>query len=175
VQADYRDIGQAFNRSFADRYWVQVNSGEVDPTKNFFASWYSAGTNAADDMIYIGEKGEVRRFCQTFGVVMAHELRDTDEIIPARYLNTHDPKALAQHCMEDADPEFPSKVQAGDIIVGGSNFGCGSSREHAPIAIKACDIPLVISKTFARIFFRNCINIGLPILECPEVAVLRRV
>ena len=94
---------------------------------------------------------------------------NTDEIIPARYLNTSDPKELAAHCMEDADADFVKKVNAGDIIVGGNNFGCGSSREHAPIAIKAADVSLVIAKTFARIFFRNCINIGLPILECPEI------
>jgi 3-isopropylmalate/(R)-2-methylmalate dehydratase small subunit len=96
---------------------------------------------------------------------------NTDEIIPARYLNTFDPKELATHCMEDAENggTFIKGVQAGDIIVGGSNFGCGSSREHAPIAIKGADVSLVIAKTFARIFFRNCINIGLPILECPDV------
>lgn len=96
---------------------------------------------------------------------------NTDEIIPARYLNTFDAKELASHCMEDAEngAGFISGAKPGDIIVGGSNFGCGSSREHAPIAIKGADISLVIAKTFARIFFRNCINIGLPILECPEV------
>jgi 3-isopropylmalate/(R)-2-methylmalate dehydratase small subunit len=93
---------------------------------------------------------------------------DTDQIIPARYLNTIDPKELASHCMEDADPEFANKVRPGDIIVGGENFGCGSSREHAPLAIKHAGIPCVIAKSFARIFFRNAINIGLPILECPE-------
>ena len=93
---------------------------------------------------------------------------DTDAIIPARYLNTSDPTELAKHCMEDADSEFPNKVQAGDIIVAEENFGCGSSREHAPISIKAAGVSAVIAKTFARIFFRNCINIGLPILECPE-------
>lgn len=90
---------------------------------------------------------------------------DTDVIIPARYLNTTDPKELATHCMEDIDKEFIKKIKAGDIIVAGENFGCGSSREHAPIAIKANGIPLVIAKSFARIFFRNSINIGLPILE----------
>ncbi|WP_022847284.1 MULTISPECIES: 3-isopropylmalate dehydratase small subunit [unclassified Desulfurobacterium] len=93
---------------------------------------------------------------------------NTDEIIPARYLNTSDPAELAKHCMEDADPEFPSKVQKGDIIVGGKNFGCGSSREHAPIAIKAAGVSAVIARSFARIFYRNCINIGLPIFESPE-------
>lgn len=92
---------------------------------------------------------------------------DTDAIIPARYLNTWDPKALAAHCMEDADPEFMKKIKPGDIIVGGENFGCGSSREHAPIAIKAAGIACVIADTFARIFYRNALNIGLPIIECP--------
>lgn len=93
---------------------------------------------------------------------------DTDAIIPARYLNTFDPAELAKHCMEDADPEFPQKVKPGDIIVADKNFGCGSSREHAPIAIKAAGVSCVIAKSFARIFYRNSINIGLPILECPE-------
>jgi 3-isopropylmalate/(R)-2-methylmalate dehydratase small subunit len=93
---------------------------------------------------------------------------DTDAIIPARYLNTSDPAELAKHCMEDADPSFPSKVRRGDIIVAGNNFGCGSSREHAPIAIKAAGIACVIAKSFARIFYRNAFNMGLPILECPE-------
>jgi len=91
---------------------------------------------------------------------------DTDAIIPARYLNTFDPVELARHCMEDADPEFPNKVKVGDIIVADKNFGCGSSREHAPIAIKAAGVSCVIAKSFARIFYRNSINIGLPILEC---------
>ena len=95
---------------------------------------------------------------------------DTDVIIPARYLNTADHKELAAHCMEDIDADFVKKVQAGDIIVGGDNFGCGSSREHAPIAIKASGIDCVIARTFARIFYRNSINIGLPILECPEAS-----
>jgi 3-isopropylmalate dehydratase small subunit len=93
---------------------------------------------------------------------------DTDVIIPARYLNSIDPAYLAAHCMEDIDSGFVGKVQPGDIIVGGSNFGCGSSREHAPIALKASGVSCVIAKSFARIFFRNAINIGLPILECPE-------
>ncbi len=93
---------------------------------------------------------------------------DTDVIIPARYLNTSDPAELAQHCMEDIDQDFVTKVQAGDIIVAEKNFGCGSSREHAPLAIKAAGISVVIAATFARIFYRNSINIGLPILECPE-------
>ena len=93
---------------------------------------------------------------------------DTDVIIPARYLNTIDKKELASHCMEDLDKTFISRVQAGDIMVAGFNFGCGSSREHAPIAIKESGISLVIAKSFARIFYRNSINIGLPIVECPE-------
>ena len=95
---------------------------------------------------------------------------DTDVIIPARYLNTADHKELASHCMEDIDKDFTSKVNVGDIMVGGANFGCGSSREHAPIAIKNSGISCVIAKTFARIFFRNSINIGLAILECPEAS-----
>jgi 3-isopropylmalate/(R)-2-methylmalate dehydratase small subunit len=95
---------------------------------------------------------------------------DTDVIIPARYLNTADHKELASHCMEDIDLEFTKKVQTGDIMVGGANFGCGSSREHAPIAIKHSGISCVIAKTFARIFYRNAINIGLAILECPEAS-----
>ncbi|MBQ9374951.1 MAG: 3-isopropylmalate dehydratase small subunit [Ruminococcus sp.] len=95
---------------------------------------------------------------------------DTDVIIPARYLNTADHKELAAHCMEDIDIDFTKKVKDGDIMVAESNFGCGSSREHAPIAIKASGISCVIAKTFARIFYRNAINIGLPIIECPEAA-----
>lgn len=95
---------------------------------------------------------------------------DTDVIIPARYLNTADHKELASHCMEDIDKEFIHKVKPGDIITAGANFGCGSSREHAPIAIKASGVSCVIAATFARIFYRNAINIGLPILECPEAA-----
>lgn len=95
---------------------------------------------------------------------------DTDVIIPARHLTTSDPKELAKHCMEDIDKEFVNKVQNGDIMVGGANFGCGSSREHAPIAIKASGISCVIAKDFARIFYRNSINIGLPILECAEAS-----
>ncbi len=95
---------------------------------------------------------------------------DTDVIIPARYLNSSDPKELAQHCMEDIDQEFVKKVQNGDIIVADKNFGCGSSREHAPLAIKASGVSCVIAETFARIFYRNAINIGLPIIECPEAA-----
>jgi len=93
---------------------------------------------------------------------------DTDVIIPARYLNTSDPKELASHCMEDIDSSFSKSVGKGDIIVAGKNFGCGSSREHAPIAIKASGISCVIAKSFARIFYRNSLNIGLAILECPE-------
>ncbi len=95
---------------------------------------------------------------------------DTDVIIPARYLNTSDHKELASHCMEDIDKDFIRKVKEGDIIVANMNFGCGSSREHAPIAIKASGISCVIASTFARIFYRNAINIGLPILECDEAA-----
>lgn len=95
---------------------------------------------------------------------------DTDVIIPARYLNSSDPKELAKKCMEDIDPDFVNKVKKGDIMAANKNFGCGSSREHAPIAIKAAGISCVIAETFARIFYRNAINIGLPIIECPEAA-----
>lgn len=95
---------------------------------------------------------------------------DTDVIIPARYLNVPDPAELAKHCMEDIDTEFVNKVNKGDIIVADKNFGCGSSREHAPIAIKASGVSCVIADTFARIFYRNAINIGLPIVECPEAS-----
>lgn len=95
---------------------------------------------------------------------------DTDVIIPARYLNTSEPAELAAHCMEDIDKDFINQVSKGDIIVATKNFGCGSSREHAPIAIKAAGISCVIAETFARIFYRNAINIGLPIIECPEAA-----
>ena len=102
-------------------------------------------------------KGTVRKYGDNI---------DTDVIIPARYLATQDPKELAAHCMEDIDTSFVNKVQDGDIMVGGWNFGCGSSREHAPIAIKASGISCVIAKTFARIFYRNAINIGLAIMEC---------
>ncbi|MDR2861673.1 MAG: 3-isopropylmalate dehydratase small subunit [Syntrophobacterales bacterium] len=94
---------------------------------------------------------------------------DTDAIIPARYLNTTDHAVLASHCMEDADPAFPQKVSGGDIIVGGENFGCGSSREHAPIAIKASGVSCVVAKSFARIFYRNAFNMGLPIFESQEL------
>ncbi len=93
---------------------------------------------------------------------------DTDVIIPARYLNVFEPEELAKHCMEGIDPEFTTKVEPGDIIVATTNFGCGSSREHAPLAIKACGISCVIAQSFARIFFRNAVNIGLPLLECTE-------
>ena len=95
---------------------------------------------------------------------------DTDVIIPARHLNTSDPEELKLYCMEDIDTEFVNKVQVGDIMVGGKNFGCGSSREHAPIAIKAAGISCIIAESFARIFYRNAINIGLPIIESPEAA-----
>ena len=93
---------------------------------------------------------------------------DTDVIIPARYLNTSDEKVLAEHCLEDLDPTFIKRVRSGDILVAGQNFGCGSSREHAPLVIKTCGVSCVIAKSFARIFYRNAINIGLPILECPQ-------
>lgn len=95
---------------------------------------------------------------------------DTDVIIAARYLNDPDERNLAAHCMEDIDPDFSSTVESGDIIVGGANFGCGSSREHAPLAIKASGVKCVIAASFARIFYRNAINIGFPIMECPEAA-----
>ncbi len=97
---------------------------------------------------------------------------DTDAIIPARYLNTVDPDELAKHCLEDLDEDFPSKVQKGDILVAEANFGCGSSREHAPVAIKAAGISAVIASSFARIFYRNAINIGLPLIECEEAAAV---
>lgn len=95
---------------------------------------------------------------------------DTDVIIPARYLNAPSPEELAKHCMEDIDASFATMVKSGDIMVGGANFGCGSSREHAPISIRACGVRCVIAASFARIFYRNSINIGFPILECPEAA-----
>ncbi|MFC1856571.1 3-isopropylmalate dehydratase small subunit [Thermodesulfobacteriota bacterium] len=98
---------------------------------------------------------------------------DTDLIIAARYLTTTDPQELARHCMEDADSDFAAKISEGDIIVGGKNFGCGSSREHAPIAIKAVGISCVIAKSFARIFYRNAFNMGLPILECEDTDVFK--
>ena len=94
---------------------------------------------------------------------------DTDVIIPARYLNVSEPQELAKHCMEDIDPGFSTKVKPGDIIVAITNFGCGSSREHAPLAIKACGVACIIAQSFARIFLRNAINIGVPVLECPKV------
>jgi len=94
---------------------------------------------------------------------------NTDVILPARYLNTSDPTELAAHCMEDLDSSFLKKVKTGDIVVAGENFGCGSSREHAPVSIKAAGISIVIAKSFARIFYRNAFNVGLPILECPQV------
>lgn len=106
-------------------------------------------------------KGKVHRF---------YDNVDTDVIIPARYLNTSDEKELASHCMFDIDETFATRVKAGEIMVAGKNFGCGSSREHAPIAIKACDVSVVIAESFARIFYRNAINIGLPIMECKEAA-----
>ncbi len=106
-------------------------------------------------------KGKVHKFGDNI---------NTDEIIPARYLNTIDPQELARHCMEDADAKFVKKVKPGDVIVGGENFGCGSSREHAPISIKAAGVSCVIAKSFARIFYRNAINIGLTIFTNPEAA-----
>lgn len=99
---------------------------------------------------------------------------DTDVIIPARYLNTPDAQELAAHCMEDIDASFAASVRPGDILVAGRNFGCGSSREHAPIAIKACGVSCVVAASFARIFYRNALNIGLPIMECPEAAAAIR-
>lgn len=93
---------------------------------------------------------------------------NTDVIIPGAYLGLTDPKELAKHCMEGIDPDFPKKVKAGDIVVGGVNFGCGSSREHAPMALKGCGVGAVVAKSFAAIFYRNAINIGLPLIECPE-------
>ena len=99
---------------------------------------------------------------------------DTDVIIPGRYLNTTDPEELAGHCMEGADPDFPNKVRPGDVMVGGKNFGSGSSREHAPIAIKATGIAVVIANSYARIFYRNAFNTGLPLLECAEAAAAAR-
>lgn len=108
---------------------------------------------------------------QTQGTVFKYpDNVDTDVIIPARYLNTPNAKELAKHCMEDIDTSFVTKVHPGDVMVGGWNFGCGSSREHAPLAIKTCGTGCVIAKSFARIFYRNAINIGLPILECEEAA-----
>ena len=106
-------------------------------------------------------KGSVHKFLDNV---------DTDVIIPARYLNVSDPEKLAEHCMEDIDKEFVNQVKSGDLIVADKNFGCGSSREHAPIAIKAAGVSCVIAETFARIFYRNAINIGLPIIECPAAA-----
>lgn len=99
---------------------------------------------------------------------------DTDVIVPARYLNTSNPEELKKHCMEDIEPEFSRKVQPGDIIVAGKNFGCGSSREHAPIAIKAAGVSCIIARSFARIFYRNAINIGLPIFEIDEADLIKQ-
>ncbi len=124
---------------------------------------FRAGAKATVLVSMRGEKMQFKGKAWKFGDDV-----DTDAIIPARYLNTSDPKVLAQHCMEDADPQFASKVAAGDVIVAGKNFGCGSSREHAPIAIKAAGLSCVIAHSFARIFYRNAFNMGLPILECPE-------
>lgn len=99
---------------------------------------------------------------------------DTDVIIPARYLNSFKPVELARHCLVDLDPEFPHRIKPGDILVAGRNFGCGSSREHAPLALKAAGVACVVAESFARIFYRNAVNIGLPILECPEAAARTR-
>jgi 3-isopropylmalate/(R)-2-methylmalate dehydratase small subunit len=118
-------------------------------------------------------KGEYNREVEMKFKGKVHKFGDninTDEIIPARYLNTSDAVALAKHCMEDADPKFVEKAKEGDIIAGGENFGCGSSREHAPLSIKASGISCVIAKSFARIFYRNAINIGLPIFASEEAA-----
>src|SRR3989337_2351908 len=115
-------------------------------------------------MVFRGEKMKFKGKAWTYGADI-----DTDKIIPARYLNTSDPKELAKHCMEDEEPAFASKVATGDIIVADKNFGCGSSREHAPIAIKAAGVACVIAKSYARIFYRNSFNMGLPILESDEV------
>lgn len=109
--------------------------------------------------------GEIRGRAHAYG-----DNINTDVIIPARYLTTSDPVELARHCMEDIDPEFVSKVESGDLIVAGENFGCGSSREHAPVAIKAAGVSAVVAGSFARIFFRNAINTGLPALACPKAA-----
>jgi 3-isopropylmalate/(R)-2-methylmalate dehydratase small subunit len=110
-------------------------------------------------------KGKVHRFGANV---------DTDVIIPARYLNTTDPAELAKHCMEDLDPTFPVRVQPGDIMVADDNFGSGSSREHAPVSIKACGVGCVVASTFARIFYRNSINVGLPIVECREIVEITK-
>ncbi len=115
----------------------------------------------SNEGIYMTVKGRVHKYQDNV---------DTDVIIPARYLTSADPAHLAAHCMEDIDPSFAGKVAPGDIIVAGKNFGCGSSREHAPVAIKASGISLVIASDFARIFYRNSINVGLPIMECSEAA-----
>jgi 3-isopropylmalate/(R)-2-methylmalate dehydratase small subunit len=117
--------------------------------------------NPGKEAVFMKVKGKVFKYKDNV---------DTDVIIPARYLNTSDPKELASHCMEDIDKDFTKNVVKGDIIVAGKNFGCGSSREHAPIAIKESGISCVIAASFARIFYRNAINIGLPILECPEAS-----
>jgi 3-isopropylmalate/(R)-2-methylmalate dehydratase small subunit len=126
------------------------------------------------DVLYINNPNFIKKRRQTmkaYGTVHKYgDNVDTDVIIPARYLNSSDPAELAKHCMEDIDKEFVNNVKAGDIIVAKKNFGCGSSREHAPIAIKASGVSCVIADTFARIFYRNSINIGLPIIECPEAA-----
>ena len=113
----------------------------------------------ADNALESGPQGRVWKYGDNV---------DTDAIIPARYLSVSSPEELAAHCMEDLDRDFAAQVRPGDVIVAGANFGCGSSREHAPLAIKGAGVSLVVAESFARIFFRNAINIGLPILECPE-------
>jgi len=119
----------------------------------------------------MGKNGKWRLYMKAIGTVHKYgDNVDTDVIIPARYLNTSDPRELASKCMIDIDKDFVNRVKPGDIIVASKNFGCGSSREHAPIAIKASGISCVIAETFARIFYRNAINIGLPIIECPQAA-----
>ena len=130
---------------------------------------YSDSSNCPVTSIRM-QKEEAKNMIASGAVFKYGDNVDTDVIIPARYLNTADPKELAKHCMEDIDGAFAQNVRPGDVIVANNNFGCGSSREHAPLAIKASGVSCVIAKTFARIFYRNAINIGLPILECEEAA-----
>jgi 3-isopropylmalate/(R)-2-methylmalate dehydratase small subunit len=133
------------------------------PDKVLFFEALPHRGSKAEQRDYLRERVRIRGRAWKFGKNI-----DTDAIIPARHCNTSDPRELSQHCMEDVDPEFVNKIRRGDLIVAGTNFGCGSSREVAPLTIKAAGISAVIAKSFARIFFRNAINIGLPILECPE-------